>query len=168
MENQFDILYEYGMNNRIHIDPRDRQIIRLLQQDSRMSNADLAERAGMSTSACWRRVKALEEAGVIARYGAVVDQERLGLSFQAIVQVHLNRHDPNEVAGLLHALEAREEVQECYATTGEADYHLRVVCTDIAAYNRFLEEFLFRQTAVRAVQTNVVLKSVKRATGLSV
>lgn len=121
----------------------------------------------MSTSACWRRVKALEEAGVIARYSVVVDQEKLGLGFQAIVEVQLIRHDPNEVADFIRALEARPEVQECYATTGEADYHMRVVCEDIASYNRFLEDFLFRQTAVRAAQTNVVLKNVKRARGLA-
>ncbi|MEC7764820.1 MAG: Lrp/AsnC family transcriptional regulator [Pseudomonadota bacterium] len=156
------------MDNHISIDERDRKIVSLLQSDSRMSNADLAEQAGMSTSACWRRVKALEEAGVIARYGVVVDQERLGLRFQAIVEVQLIRHDPNEVADFIRALETRTEVQECWATTGDADYHMRVVCEDIATYNRFLEEFLFRQSAVRAAQTNVVLKSVKRASGLSV
>jgi DNA-binding Lrp family transcriptional regulator len=156
------------MDDQILIDERDRRIVALLQADSRISNAELAERTGMSTSACWRRVKALEEAGVIARYGAVVDQEKLGLGFQAIVEVQLIRHDPNEVAQFIRALEARGEVQECWATTGDADYHMRVVCEDIATYNRFLEEFLFRQSAVRAAQTNVVLKSVKRAAGLTV
>lgn len=157
-----------GMSNQISIEERDRKIVTLLQADSRISNADLAERTGMSTSACWRRVKALEEAGVIARYGAVVDQEKLGLGFQAIVEVQLIRHDPNEVAQFIRALETRGEVQECWATTGDADYHMRVVCEDIATYNKFLEEFLFRQSAVRAAQTNVVLKSVKRAAGLTV
>ncbi|MZR13650.1 winged helix-turn-helix transcriptional regulator [Maritimibacter sp. DP07] len=156
------------MTSQISIDDRDRKIVSILQADSRISNADLAERTGMSTSACWRRVKALEEAGVIARYGAVVDQEKLGLGFHAIVQVQLNRHDPEEVSQLIRAIEARPEVQECYATTGEADYHMRVVCEDIATYNAFLEDFLFRQVAVRAAQTNVVLKNVKRASGLSV
>ncbi|MAM61765.1 Lrp/AsnC family transcriptional regulator [Maritimibacter sp. UBA3975] len=156
------------MAHQIEIDDRDRKIVSILQQDSRISNADLAGRTGMSTSACWRRVKALEEAGIIARYGAVVDQEKLGLRFQAIVEVQLIRHDPGEVADFIRALEVRPEVQECFATTGDADYHMRVVCEDIATYNRFLEEFLFRQTAVRAAQTNVVLKNVKRATGLTV
>lgn len=144
------------------IDARDRQLLALLQEDCRLSNAELAERTGMSTSACWRRVKALEAAGVIARYGAVLRPERLGLGFQAIVHVQLTRHDPQAVEGFIRAVATRPEVQDCDATTGQADYHLRVVCEDIAAYNRFLESFLFSLPAVRAAQTNVVLRAVKR------
>lgn len=145
------------------LDERDRSLVRALQRDSRISNADLADIAGMSVSACWRRVKALEEAGVIRRYAAVVDPERIGLGFQALTHVELMRHDPDNVASFIRAVEARREVQECWATTGQADYTMRVVVADIAAYNRFLEEFLFRQPAVRAAQTNVVLRDVKRA-----
>ncbi|WP_298493600.1 Lrp/AsnC family transcriptional regulator [uncultured Maritimibacter sp.] len=145
------------------LDERDRNLVRALQRDSRISNADLAEIAGMSVSACWRRVKALEDAGVIRRYAAVVDPERIGLGFQALTHVEMVRHDPEEVSSFIRAVEARSEVQECWATTGQADYTMRVVVADIAAYNRFLEEFLFRQPAVRAAQTNVVLRDVKRA-----
>ncbi|MBV7407712.1 Lrp/AsnC family transcriptional regulator [Maritimibacter sp. DP1N21-5] len=151
------------MPDQIALDDRDRVLIRALQRDSRISNADLAEIAGMSVSACWRRVKALEEAGVIRRYAAVIDPERIGLGFQALTHVEMVRHDPENVASFIHAVEARPEVQECWATTGQADYTMRVVVADIAAYNRFLEDFLFRQPAVRAAQTNVVLRDVKRA-----
>ncbi|MCA0871957.1 Lrp/AsnC family transcriptional regulator [Seohaeicola saemankumensis] len=146
----------------MRLDARDRKILTLLQRDCRMSNADLAEAAGMSASALWRRVRALEEAGVIERYGAVVSPARMGLGFQAIVHVHLTRHDPEGIVDFIRAVEAQPEVQECYATTGQSDYHLRVLCRDLEAYNRFLEGFLFRQQAVASAQTNVVLRTIKR------
>ncbi|SEF92416.1 DNA-binding transcriptional regulator, Lrp family [Jhaorihella thermophila] len=144
------------------LDERDRRIIALLQQDCRLSNAELAESVGMSVSALWRRVRTLEQAGVIERYGAVVNPEAVGLGFQAIVHVHLTRHDPDRIVEFNRAVEQRPEVQECYATTGQADYHMRVLCRDLAAYNRFLEDFLFRQPAVASAQTNVVLRMVKK------
>ncbi|WP_291737276.1 Lrp/AsnC family transcriptional regulator, partial [Leisingera sp. F5] len=79
------------------LDDRDSRILTLLQEDSRISNADLAEAVGMSPSALWRRVRALEEAGIIERYGAVVNAPAMGLGFQAIVHVHLTRHDPDKL-----------------------------------------------------------------------
>ncbi|GAB4272407.1 MAG: Lrp/AsnC family transcriptional regulator [Pararhodobacter sp.] len=150
----------------MNLDDRDRRILALLQRDSRISTADLAEAAGMSTSACWRRVKALEEAGVIARYGVRVDPARAGLGFQAIVHVQLIRHDQAQVAAFIRQIERRDEVLDCFATTGQADYHLRVLCRDIAAYNAFLEGFLFTLPAVQSAQTNVVLREVKQAGAL--
>jgi Lrp/AsnC family leucine-responsive transcriptional regulator len=143
------------------LDGRDHRILALLQADCRMSNADLAEAVGMSPSALWRRVRALEDNGVIERYGAVVNPGEMGLGFQAVVQVFLTRHDPEQNAAFIRAIGARGEVQECYATTGQADYHLRVLCRDLEAYNRFLEEFLFRQPSVASAQTNVVLRMIK-------
>lgn len=142
---------------------RDRAILRLLQQDCRLSNAELAEKMGMSPSACWRRVRALEEAGVIERYRADVSAAAAGLGFQAIVHVQLTRHNPQHLNEFIAAIAHRAEVLECYATTGQADYHLRVLCRDIAEYNRFLEGFLFRLPAVDSAQTNVVLREIKRS-----
>ncbi|MBJ6372596.1 Lrp/AsnC family transcriptional regulator [Sedimentitalea arenosa] len=147
----------------MELDDKDRRILAMLQGDCRLSNADLAEKVGMSTSALWRRVRSLEEAGVIERYGAVVDPARMGLGFHAIVHVHLTRHDRDRVGGFIRAVRGRPEVQECYATTGQSDYHLRVLCRDLEAYNAFLEEFLFRQPAVESAQTNLVLRTIKRA-----
>lgn len=145
------------------LDDRDKRILEKLQNDCRLSNADLADQVGMSASALWRRVRTLEDAGVIERYGAVVNPARIGLGFHAIVHVQLTRHDRDRVAGFIRAVESRAEVQECYATTGQSDYHLRVLCRDLEAYNRFLEDFLFRQPAVESAQTNVVLRTVKRS-----
>ncbi len=143
------------------LDDRDRRILRQLQLDSRISNADLAEAVGMSPSALWRRVRALEDAGVIERYGAVVNPSAMGLGFEAIVHVHLTRHDPEKIVDFIRAVETSPAVRECYATTGQADYHLRVLCRDLAAYNEFLEAFLFRLPAVASAQTNVVLRTIK-------
>lgn len=146
----------------MELDDRDRRILTLLQQDCRISNAELADRVGMSASALWRRVRALEEEGVIDRYGAVVNPAAMGLSFEAIVHVHLTRHDPDRIVEFIRAIDGCAEVQDCYATTGQADYHLRVLCRDLAAYNTFLERFLFRLPAVASAQTNVVLRTIKR------
>jgi len=151
----------------IPLSDKDLHILNALQTDSRIANADLAQEVGMSASACWRRVRALEEAGVIDRYAAHVNPAKLGLQFHAIVHVQLTRHDPDKIVDFIRAVETSTEVQECYATTGQADYHLRVLTADIDAFNRFLEGFLFRLPAVSSAQTNVVLRSIKRATVLS-
>jgi DNA-binding Lrp family transcriptional regulator len=143
------------------MDAVDRKLILLLQQDARLPNAALAERLNISASACWRRVKALEEAGVITRYAAIVDPAAMGLRFEAIVHVHLTRHDSEALARFIAAVQRREEVTACYATTGQADYHLHIQCRDIEAYNDFLERFLFTQPAVNSAQTNVILRRIK-------
>jgi len=143
------------------LDDRDRRILTLLQQDARMSNADLAASVAMSASALWRRVRALEEAGVIERYGAIVNPAAMGLGFQAIVHVHLTRHDPEKLVEFIRAIEGNALVQECYATTGQADYHLRILAPDLDVYNHFLEQFLFRLPAVASAQTNMVLRTIK-------
>jgi len=146
----------------VEIDDRDKRILRLLQEDSRISNAELSEKVGMSASALWRRVRALEDLGVIERYGAVVNAKAMGLGFEAIVHVHLTRHDQDKSLEFVRAVETSPLVQECYATTGQADYHLRVLAPDLDAYNHFLEEFLFRLPAVASAQTNLVLRTIKR------
>lgn len=148
------------------LDARDRQILTLLQEDCRLSNADLADKVGMSSSACWRRVRQFEEACVIARYKAEVTPDQIGLEFQALVHIQLTRHNPEHLQQFITAVQTQSEVLECFATTGQADYLLRVLCENIAEYNRFLEEFLFRLPAVESAQTNVVLKEIKRNRGI--
>ncbi|MGB8621587.1 MAG: Lrp/AsnC family transcriptional regulator [Paracoccaceae bacterium] len=151
----------------MNLDSRDAKLLELLQRDCRISNADLAEEVGMSASACWRRVRAFEEAGIIDRYGASLNPVSIGLEFQAIVHVQLTRHDVTKLQEFIRAIEQRKDVLECYATTGQADYHMRVLCPDLAAYNAFLEGFLFRLPAVESAQTNVVLREIKRSQAIS-
>jgi DNA-binding Lrp family transcriptional regulator len=143
------------------LDEQDRRLLRILQRDGRISNQELAEQAAMSASACWRRVRALEEAGVIRRYAAVLDPASCGLSFHAIVHVQLARHEEGFVTEFVAAVSRRPEVLDCFATTGEADYHLRVLCADLETYNAFLERYLFRLPGVQSARTNLVLKEVK-------
>lgn len=152
----------------MEIDDRDRRLLRLVQRDCRLSTAEMAEAVGMSTSACWRRLRAFEEAGLVTGYRAEVDAAQAGLGFQAIVHVQLTRHDPDRLTEFIRAVEGREEVMDCFATTGQADYHLRVLCRDIAAYNQFLEDFLFRLAGVQSAQTNVVLREIKRSSAVPV
>jgi Lrp/AsnC family leucine-responsive transcriptional regulator len=143
------------------IDPLDGRLLQQLQHDSRQSNQQLADSVGMSSSACWRRVASLEAAGVIARYTALVDREKAGFSMSAILHVSLDRHDEKFVSEFVVRVRRRPEVLECFATTGDADYHLRVVVSDMAAYNRFLDDFMFKIPGIRHVRTNVILKEIK-------
>ena len=149
------------------LEEQDRRIRAAKQADSRVSNQELADIAGMSASACWRRVKALEEAGIIRRYCAIVDAAAVGMGFHAIVHVSLTRHDHNHVDTFIAEVKRRPEVLDCFATTGEADYQLRIVCADLAAYNDFLEGFLFRLPGIANVRTNLVLKDIKQETALA-
>jgi DNA-binding Lrp family transcriptional regulator len=144
-----------------NLNETDKRLVDLLSRDSRISNADLAEKVGLSASSCWRRVRALEDSGAIRGYTVSLDDEKMGLGFKSIVHVQLTRHDPDKVSAFIRAIREREEVRACYATTGQSDYHLHVVCPDLAAYNRFLEDFLFRIPAVASAQTNLILRPIK-------
>ena len=143
------------------MDKINREILARLQGDAALSVGELAEIVGISKSACWRRVKAFEEAGLIDGYGARLRPEKLGLGFHAIVHVQLTRHDKPALKRFIEVIPNRPEVRDCFATTGAADYHLRIRCTDIDAYNRFLEDVLFTLPAVRSAQTNVILRDLK-------
>lgn len=142
-------------------DQLDQRIIAALREDSRISNADLAARMGLSASSCWRRVRALEDAGVIRRYTVDVNDAAIGLAFKAIVHVQMTRHDRGLVKDFVRMIRTKDEVRACYATTGGSDYHLHVVCPDLDAYNRFLEDFLFTIPAVASAQTHLVLRTIK-------
>jgi Lrp/AsnC family transcriptional regulator, leucine-responsive regulatory protein len=148
------------------IEKQDEHILAQLQKEGRTTNQQLAEDVGMSTSACWRRVRALEEAGVIIGYSALVDREKAGFATSAILHVSLERHDAKFVDEFVSRVMARAEVMECFATTGDADYHLRVVVRDMKAYNEFLDGFMFRLPGIRHVRTNVILKEIKTGVAL--
>jgi Lrp/AsnC family transcriptional regulator, leucine-responsive regulatory protein len=148
------------------VEEQDEKILSQLQKDGRATNQQLAEAVGMSTSACWRRVRVLEDAGVIAGYAALVARQQAGFATSAILHVSLERHDATFVDEFVARVMQRREVLECFATTGDADYHLRVVVRDMDAYNRFLDDFMFRIPGIRHVRTNVVLKEIKTGVAL--
>ena len=148
------------------IEAKDRRILSELQRDSRLTMQELAERVGMSSSACWRRVKSLEEDGVINRYAAIVNPRKAGFGLSSIVHVSLARHEQKNVETFIREVMRHPEVLECFATSGEADFHLRVVVEDMDAYNRFLDDFIFRLPGVSQVRSNIVLKEIKADTAL--
>jgi len=145
---------------------KDQAILRELQRDSRLTMQQLAEKVGMSSSACWRRVRALEEDGVIDRYAALVNPRKAGFSFSSMTLVSLARHEEKNVEHFVREVLRHPEVLECFATSGEADFHLRVVVEDIDAYNKFLDDFIFRLPGVSQVRSNIVLKAIKSDTSL--
>lgn len=145
---------------------KDRAILIELQRDSRLTMQQLAERVGMSSSACWRRVRALEQAGVIDRYAAIVNPRKAGFTLASMTLVSLARHEQHNVENFVREVRRHPEVLECFATSGEADYHLRVVVEDMDAYNRFLDEFILKLPGVSQVRSNIILKEVKADTAL--
>ena len=148
------------------MDRTDMRILRALQRDGRLSNQALAESVGISTAACWRRVRALEEGGIIEGYAALLSRPGLGLNLCAFVHVSLARHVKESTATFEEAILQREEVLECFATTGDADFILRVVTEDIASLDRFLEDFLFSLPQISQVRSNIALRELKLDTAL--
>ncbi|ASJ76313.1 Lrp/AsnC family transcriptional regulator [Granulosicoccus antarcticus] len=146
----------------MNISEQDRKLLAILQQDGQISNQALAEKAGMSASACWRRVRALEESGVIKRYAALVDHRKAGIEFHAIVLISLERQNRKQVTQFIEAITAKEEIIECLAATGDADFHLRVACTDQQAFNHLLDDFLFELPSVSRIHTHLILKEIKQ------
>ncbi len=148
------------------LETKDRRILTELQRDSRLTMQELATRVGMSSSACWRRVKSLEESGVIDRYAVIVNARKAGFGLSSVAHVSLERHVQQNVDNFVREVSRHPEILECFATSGEADFYLRVVVEDIDAYNRFLDDFIFKLPGVSQVRSNIVLKEIKSDTAL--
>ena len=148
------------------LDAMDRRILARLQSRGRISNADLARDVGLSASACLRRIRELEESGVIDRYVAVLDQKSVDLAISVFVQVTLERQTEPSLEIFEERIAARPEVMECYLMTGDADYLLRVVVADVTAYEQFLKNHLTRIPGVSSIKSSFALKRVKYETAL--
>src|ERR1700682_3107025 len=137
------------------LDAIDRKILSLLQSDSRTTMQELADKVGLSVSPCHRRVKLLEERGVITRYMALVDQKSLGLHVSVFISIKLQRQKEEDLDRFAKAISGWDEVLECYLMTGNRDYLLRVVAADLSSYEAFLKNKLTRLdgTASFAVRT---------------
>lgn len=148
------------------IDRIQRQILAELQKNSRISNQELADRVGLSVSPCWRRVRELEEGGLIRSYVALLDRKKLGLDACLWCQVRLKKHSA-AIAEQFEAMVAgRPEVVECYELTGEADYLMKVYLPDMDAYTAFMHSFLLKMQDVDVVRTSVTLREIKNETAL--
>jgi Lrp/AsnC family leucine-responsive transcriptional regulator len=150
------------------LDEIDRKILTLLQADSRLTMQALAERVGLSVSPCHRRVKLLEERGVITRYGAMVDQKSLGLHVSVFVSIKLERQKEEDLARFAKAISNWSEVLECYLMTGNRDYLLRVVAADLASYEAFLKNKLTRLNGIASIESSFALSQVKYSIALPV
>ncbi len=143
------------------LDRIDRRILKCLQKDGGLSNQELAEKVGLSPSPCLRRVRALEEAGIILRRVTLLDRKKLGLSLTVILGIGMDRHTPDRFEQFEAAVAALPEVQECYLVTGqEADYQLKVVVPDMDAYQEFLLGKITRIPGVSGVRSSFVLRRV--------
>jgi len=150
----------------IELDDIDRRILAALQAEGRLPMVDLANRVGLSPTPCQRRVKRLEEEGVIDRYAALVSPPALGLALQAMVQVTLEDHSEKTVDAFEAAIRARPEVVACYAMTGDMDFLLHVLAPDLASFSEFAMKALLRMPGVRDTQSSIVLSVVKADTAI--
>jgi DNA-binding Lrp family transcriptional regulator len=150
----------------LDLDEIDRKILQELQEHGRLPNVELADRVGLSPAPCLRRVRALEAAGVIRKYVALVDPQSVDLGVTVFVQVTLNLQVEGRLDTFEEAIRQRPEVLDCYMMAGESDYLLRVVVPDVAAYERFLKESLTHIENVAAFKSAFALKQAKYSTVL--
>ena len=143
------------------LDDIDRRLLLALQQDGRLTVAELAEKVGLSASPCHRRVRLLEERGVIERYVAVVNQRAVGLPVSVFVSIKLESQREDALAKFARAIAPWPEIVECYLMTGPRDYLLRVVVADLAAYEKFLKTKLTRLSGVGSIESSFALEQVK-------
>ena len=149
------------------LDRYDRRILEVLQQHGRISNQELAERIGLSPSPCLRRVRALEDSGVITGYRAVVDAKTLGLTLLALVHISMDRHTPERFANFEKKVAELPEVLECLLITGQdADYQLKVIVRDMEDYQRLLLNKITRIEGVSGVHSSFVMRRVIDKTAL--
>jgi len=148
------------------MDRTDFRILHHLQNNGRISNAELADLVGLSPSPCLRRVKALEQAGIIKRYAAIVDAKAVGLPISIFVNVSLLRQERSSLEKFEEQIAKYAEIMECYLMTGSFDYVLRIVVPDLDSYERFLAEKLTRTPGVANIQSSFTLKQVVYKTEL--
>ena len=160
------------MESEVELDAIDRRILQALQAQGRATYDDLAAQVGLSPSAALRRVKRLEESGVIAGYVALVAPERVGLGLTAYINVRLEKHTDSHKRNPMDlfsaAVQTWPEVVECAALTGEMDYLLRVLVRDMAHYSRFIMESLLKHPSVQDCKTSFVLQRLKGTTALPI
>lgn len=143
------------------IDKTDAKILKLLQYDSRMSNAELSEKISMSASPCWRRVKQLENTQVIKGYGVLLDRKKIGLGVMVFIRVSIDSHSEKEAKKFEEEVSALEHVVACYSIGGDADFLLQVVSPDLDTYAEFSMSIIRRLPGIKEMQSMFVLKELK-------
>lgn len=147
-------------------DTTDLRLLACLQGEARLTNVELSERVNLSPSQCHRRLRRLEQAGLIRGYAALLDRERLGFGVVAFVSVTLEKQSEHPAQAFNQAVQDLPEILECHAVSGEADYLLRVVAADLKAFSDFLMHRLLRLPMVAHVRSSILLDEVKATTAL--
>lgn len=147
----------------MELDTTERHILRLLQSHGRMSNVELAERVGLSESPCFRRVRQLEQSGLIRGYAAVVDQRLLGLQVTAFVQVTMEKQPDAATEAFIAEVQAEEHIVECYATSGSHDYLMKVVARSIDHFSELCMQRILKFPGVMHVESSFSLKDIKHS-----
>lgn len=148
------------------LDAVDARILALIQEDAGLSVAEVAERVGLSSSPCWRRIKRLEETGVIRGRATLLDRERLGLGFEVYATLKLSLPTKENLDAFEAAVMTWPEVVHCATVTGEADYVMRIITTDMHAFDEFLREKVLSLGLVSNVQSRIVMRTVKDSTAI--
>jgi Lrp/AsnC family leucine-responsive transcriptional regulator len=143
------------------LDVIDRKIVDALQAEGRLPIVDLADKVGLSPTPCQRRVKRLEEEGLIVRYAALVSPAAMGFGLQALVEVTLEDHSEKTVEAFEAAIRARQEVVACYAVTGDMDFLLHVFATDLASFSDFALKALLRMPGVKGTRSSFIMQAIK-------
>ena len=152
----------------IKLDAIDRLLLTVLQENGRIPVTDLAAKVGLTTSPCLRRLKILEQTGIIRGYGAHIDQKKIGLPVSVFISIKLERQREEALERFEKAMRNRPEVVECYLMTGPRDYLLRVVARDLSAYERFLKDTLTRVDGVASIESSFALAQVKYSNALPI
>lgn len=150
------------------IDAIDRKILALLQEDCRLTMQEIADKVGLSASPCHRRIKIMEDAGLIRRYIALVDQRKVGLPVSVFVSIKLERQREKDLEAFAKAISRWPEVLECYLMTGHRDYLLRVVVEDLQAYEKFLKHKLTLVQGIASIELSFALDQIKYSIALPV
>ena len=145
----------------LELDAKDLQILAILQQQGRLPNQELAKQINLSPSPCLRRVKMLEDAGVIQGYAAQVSAKAVGLGLNALIAVTLVRHDKDTIDVFEAQVRAIPEIMECYLQTGADDYWLRAVLPDLEAYETFMRDKLHTIPGIRSMTSSIVVSTIK-------
>lgn len=150
----------------MNLDRTDLQILRELQLDARLSNQELAQRVNLSPSPCLRRVRRLEQAGMIRGYTAIVDQQRYGLPITVFIRIALERHDTQTVSEFERRIRDIDEIMDCFLMTGQRDYLLRVVASSLEDYEKFVRETIHTIPGIASIDTSFAYGVVKHALAL--
>lgn len=142
------------------------RIMQALQENGRLTNQELSERVGLSSTPCWRRLNDLNQSGAITRCVAILDPQLVGIKETVFAHVTIDQKSEVGLKAFEEAVMNRPEVLECYASMGEADYLLKVAIPDVSAYDHFLKEFVFKLPGVVQVRSNIALRTIKRETAL--